>query len=103
MNALKTSDLVKGCSICGGSLMPMFFRFKIEVRQLAIDITAVNEVVGTARMFNNNLVMANVMSPNRDATIEMPGYQVDKDLYLCTNCAVEFQIGFAQIMDESER
>ena len=102
MNALKTGDLVKGCSVCGGSIMPIFFRLKIEMRQLAIDKTAVDEVVRTAQMFGGNLTAGIAMSPDRDATVEMPGYRVDRDLYLCGNCAVNFKIDVAQIMAESE-
>jgi hypothetical protein len=42
--------------------------------------------MGTAQILGGNLFLGSVMSPNRDATIEMPGYQVDKDLFLCSDC-----------------
>ena len=28
------------------------------------------------------------MSPNQDVLIEMPGYKVDKDIWLCQNCVM---------------
>jgi hypothetical protein len=42
--------------------------------------------MGTAQILGGNLFLGSVMSPNSDATIEMPGYQVDKDLFLCSDC-----------------
>lgn len=87
MKSLKTRDL-HPCDGCGGSIAPFFYRLTISFRQLAIDPTAVNGVLGTAQIFGGNLKMGELMSPNSDATIELPGYQVDKDIFLCQDCAM---------------
>ena len=87
MKPLKTSDL-RACDICGGSITPFFYRLKIQFRQLGIDRTAVNQVLGTAQIFGGNLRLGEMMSPNKDATIEMPGYRVDKDIFLCPDCVM---------------
>ncbi len=85
MKPLKTKDL-RPCDNCGGSIVPFFYRLRIEFRQLGIDRTAVNQVLGTAQILGGNLFLGSAMSPDRDATIEMPGYQIDKDLFLCSDC-----------------
>jgi hypothetical protein len=87
MKPLKTRDL-HPCDSCGGGIAPFFYRLRIEFRQLMIDPTAVNAVMGTAQIFGSNLKMGELMSPNSDATIELPGYQVDKDIFLCQDCAM---------------
>ena len=87
MKPLKTSDL-HPCDSCGGSIAPFFYRLTISFRQLIINPTAVNEVLGTAQILGGNLFLGSAMSPDRDATIEMPGYQIDKDLFLCSDCVM---------------
>ena len=105
---MKTSEL-RPCDKCGGSIMPIFYRLKIEFRQLAIDQAAVNEVVGTAKIYGGNMAMGSIMSPNRDATVEMPGYRIDKDIFLCQSCVLgmgdnaPFSIRPVDMMAESER
>lgn len=85
--SIKTKDL-HPCDGCGGPIAPFFYRLTVNFRQLFIDPTAVNEVLGTAQILGGNLFLGSVMSPDRDATIEMPGYQIDKDLFLCSNCVM---------------
>ena len=87
MKPLKTRDL-HPCDACGGKIAPVFFRLELSFRQLMIDPTAVNGVLGTAQIFGGNLKIGELMSPNSDATIELPGYQVDKDIHLCMDCAM---------------
>lgn len=87
MKPIKTRDL-RPCDGCGGSIAPFFYRLTFSFRQLAIDRTAVNEVLGTAQILGGNLLLGSTMSPNRDATIEMPGHQIDKDLFLCSACVI---------------
>ncbi|MEZ4594547.1 MAG: hypothetical protein R3D55_25895 [Chloroflexota bacterium] len=87
MKPLKTSDL-HPCDACGGSIVPFFYRLTVSFRQLAIDRTAVNGVLGTAQIFGGNLRMGELMSPNQDATFELPGYQVDKGIFLCQDCVM---------------
>lgn len=53
-----------------------------------IDPTAVNAVLGTTQILGGNFLLGETMSPNQDATIELPGYQVDKDIHLCMDCAM---------------
>lgn len=84
---IKTRDL-RPCDSCGGSIKPFFYRLKISFRQLAIDPTAVNQVLGTAQIFGGNLALGSIMSPDSDATFELPGYQIDKDLFLCQDCVM---------------
>jgi len=87
MKPLKTRDL-HPCDACGGKIAPVFFRLELSFRQLAIDYTAVNQVLGTTQVLGGNFVLGEMMSPNSDATIELPGYQVDKDIHLCMDCAM---------------
>lgn len=87
MKPLKTRDL-HPCDSCGGSIAPVFYRLTVSFRQLMIDPTAVNAVLGTAQILGGNLLLGSVMSPDQDATIELPGYQVDKDLFLCQDCVM---------------
>lgn len=87
MKPLKTRDL-KPCDACGGSIAPFFYRLTVSFRQLGIDPTAVNGVLGTAQIFGGNLMLGEMMSPNQDATFELPGYQVDKDIFLCQDCVM---------------
>lgn len=87
MKPLKTRDL-HPCDGCGGRIAPFFYRLRIEFRQLMIDPTAVNQVLGTSQILGGNFLLGEIMSPNSDATIEMPGYQVGKDLFLCSDCVM---------------
>jgi hypothetical protein len=87
MKPLKTKDL-HPCDSCGGSLMPIFYRLNISFRQLMINTAAANEVLGTSQILGGNLFLGSMMSPDRDVTIELPGYQIDKDLFICQSCAM---------------
>lgn len=87
MKPLKTNEL-RPCDNCGGSIIPFFYRLRIEFRQLGIDRHAVNQVLGTAQMLGGNLFLGSMMSPNQDATFELPCYQVDKDIILCQDCVI---------------
>lgn len=87
MKSLKTKDL-RPCDNCGGSIVPFFYRLRIEFRQLGIDRTAVNQVLGTAQILGGNLLLGSMMSPDKDATFELPGYQVDSDIFLCSDCVM---------------
>lgn len=84
---VRTSDL-KPCDNCGGSIVPIFYRIEVKFRQVAIDLTAVNQVLGMAQIFNGNLQLGSLMSPNQDVLIELPGYRIDKDIWLCQNCVL---------------
>ncbi|NJN54002.1 MAG: hypothetical protein HC804_04120 [Anaerolineae bacterium] len=75
----KTTDL-KPCDNCGGPVAPIFYRAELKFRQVMIDMTAVNQVMGTAQILGGNMRLASVMSPNQDILIELPGYKIDKDL-----------------------
>ena len=101
MKPLKTRDL-RPCDSCGGSIAPFFYRLTMSFRQLVIDRTAVNAVLGTAQIFGGDLRMGEVMSPNSDATVEMPGYQVDKDLLICQECIFKVTLRPLDLMLESE-
>ena len=104
---MKTKDL-RPCDICGGSIVPFFYRLKIQFRQVAINITAVNQVLGTAQIFNGNMLLGSLMSPNQDVLIEMPSYQIDKDIWLCQNCVMgaagsePYTIRLVDLMMEAE-
>lgn len=87
MKPIKTRDL-RPCDGCGGSIAPFFYRLTFSFRQLAIDRTAVNQVLGTAQILGGNLLLGSMMSPDRDATIELPGHQVDSDIFLCSECVL---------------
>lgn len=84
---IKTKDL-RPCDNCGGPIAPFFYRLKISFRQLGIDPAAVNQVLGTAQIFGGNLALGSLMSPDSDTATEMPGYQIDTDLFLCSNCVL---------------
>jgi len=100
---MKTSEL-RPCDNCGASIAPIFYRVKVSLRQMMIDRTAVNQVLGTAQIFGGNLRLGSIMSPNRDAAVEMPAYQIDKDLVLCQECATDpdFSISPVGLMMEHE-
>lgn len=98
---IKTSDL-RACDACGQSINPIFFRLQVSLRHLAIDRTAVNEVLGTSQILGGSLFLGSIMSPNRDATIELDGYKIDRDLFICPRCIGEFKIDVLEMMAESE-
>ena len=87
MKPLKTRDL-HPCDSCGGSIVPFFYRLRIEFRQMGIDRHAINQVLGTAQILDGNMMLGEMMSPNKDVTFELPGYQVGKDLFLCSDCVM---------------
>lgn len=100
MNDIKTKDL-RPCDNCNGAIIPVFYRVRVSLRMLMIDQRAVKEVMGTAQIVGD-LEIASVMSPNQNATIEMPGYKIDKDLFLCQECVLNFSIKPVDLMVESE-
>jgi len=87
MKPLKTNEL-RPCDNCGGSIVPFFYRLTVSFRQLGLDRKAINQVLGTAQILGGNMLLGSMMSPNQDATFEMPGYQIDKDIILCSKCVM---------------
>lgn len=85
VKSIKTSDL-RPCDVCSGPIAPVFYRLTVSFRQMGIDPTAVNQVLGTAQIFGGNLQLGSMMSPDSDAAIELPGYNIDRDLFICQDC-----------------
>ena len=103
--SIKTTDL-RPCDNCGGPIAPFFYRLEIKFRQLMVDYSAVNQL-GTAAILGGNIGLGAIMSPDRDVLIEMPGYRIDKELWLCINCVLgldgePFVIRPTDLMEESE-
>jgi len=92
---IKTKDL-RPCDSCGGPLSFIFYTLKVEFRQMMINRTAVNEVVGTAQIFGGNLDLGTIMSPDRDAA-NNAGYHIKKDLILCQSCVMENRVTISPI------
>ena len=90
---MKTSEL-RPCDNCGGPIAPIFYRIKLEFRQMMIDQTAVNQVLGTAQILGGNLRLGRAMSPDGEAAVELPAYKIDRDLLFCQGCATNSDVGF---------
>lgn len=82
---MKTKDL-KPCDGCGGPIVPVFYRIQVEFNQVMVDVNAANAVLGTAMIFGGNLRMGSLMSPDADVLINLPGFSLKKDIWLCATC-----------------
>lgn len=77
---MKIDEQITPCKVCGGPIVPAFF--EIEIKQLIVDIGAVNRYLGLVMMMNGHKALADVFTPESQFT-----QQVSKQkMILCMNC-----------------
>ncbi len=81
---IKTRDL-RPCDQCGSPIAPMFYRIELHLQTMFLDSSAINEVLGATQILGS-LALGELMSPNRDAAIELPDASITQELFICQEC-----------------
>lgn len=81
---IKLTD-IRPCDVCAGPLGIVFYRFTFSFRQLGLNPRGYQQAAGLAMQLGS-AELARVMGTDPDVAIEMPGYQVDRDMFICQDC-----------------
>lgn len=92
---MKQNELSKHlkCNGCGNHIahsgLPIFWRVKVE--RFGVDTTAVKRQLGLSAFLGSD-VLANVMGPDEDMTIDL---MTPKTMTLCDGCALKLPVAIA--------